>query len=403
MLGAGIVDQDVDRRRPRPSSPRSPRAGSDRRRCSRRRARPRSRAISPGSPKPLRITLAPSAASARAMARPMPEVEPVTSAVLPVRNMNCLSTWDRVPFAPRAARMQPEAARRLCIAAKETRPCASADAGPATMSRAGGAAAAASASAAAVGGGAACCSAWSFSRFGIGGVIVLADRHVLFRRARQSHRRRPAGGGAAGQGQAGARRRKSARPSRPSRFSCQVLASTEDAWAALFAARGPALRGAADGRLHRRRPLGLRRGRRARWGRSTARPTSASISTPPSSSELARRFAAPGDFAQAYVIAHEVGHHVQTLTGTSDRIRRRAERRCARARPMRCRCGWSCRPIAMPASGRRASRARWSRATSRRGCARPRRSATTRCSAPAGARSCRKASPTAARRSARRR
>jgi uncharacterized protein len=32
--------------------------------------------------------------------------------------------------------------------------------------------------------------------------------------------------------------------------------------------------------------------------------------------ELARRFRAPGDFAQAYVIAHEVGHHVQNLTGT---------------------------------------------------------------------------------------
>lgn len=31
--------------------------------------------------------------------------------------------------------------------------------------------------------------------------------------------------------------------------------------------------------------------------------------------ELDRRFGAPGDFAQAYVIAHEVGHHVQTLTG----------------------------------------------------------------------------------------
>jgi uncharacterized protein len=35
--------------------------------------------------------------------------------------------------------------------------------------------------------------------------------------------------------------------------------------------------------------------------------------------ELNRRFAAPGDFAQAYVIAHEVGHHIQNLQGTLDR------------------------------------------------------------------------------------
>jgi predicted metalloprotease len=39
-------------------------------------------------------------------------------------------------------------------------------------------------------------------------------------------------------------------------------------------------------------------------------------------SDLTNRFGAPGDFARAYVIAHEVGHHVQTLLGTSERVRR---------------------------------------------------------------------------------
>lgn len=36
--------------------------------------------------------------------------------------------------------------------------------------------------------------------------------------------------------------------------------------------------------------------------------------------ELHTRFGAPGDFAQAYVIAHEIGHHVQTLMGISQRV-----------------------------------------------------------------------------------
>lgn len=36
--------------------------------------------------------------------------------------------------------------------------------------------------------------------------------------------------------------------------------------------------------------------------------------------ELKRRFGAPGDFAQAYVIGHEVGHHVQKLLGISDQV-----------------------------------------------------------------------------------
>lgn len=36
--------------------------------------------------------------------------------------------------------------------------------------------------------------------------------------------------------------------------------------------------------------------------------------------QLARRHRAPGDFAQAYVIAHEVGHHIQVLTGFMDKV-----------------------------------------------------------------------------------
>ena len=36
--------------------------------------------------------------------------------------------------------------------------------------------------------------------------------------------------------------------------------------------------------------------------------------------ELAQRFGAPGDFAQAYVVAHEVGHHVQNLLGISSKV-----------------------------------------------------------------------------------
>jgi predicted metalloprotease len=47
--------------------------------------------------------------------------------------------------------------------------------------------------------------------------------------------------------------------------------------------------------------------------------------------ELATRFQAPGDFAQAYVIAHEVGHHIQKLTGTNDQVTRLQQQQPSKA------------------------------------------------------------------------
>jgi uncharacterized protein len=54
--------------------------------------------------------------------------------------------------------------------------------------------------------------------------------------------------------------------------------------------------------------------------------------------ELSRRLGAPGDFAQAYVVAHEVGHHVQNLLGIAERVtqlQRRASSRDANALSVR--------------------------------------------------------------------
>lgn len=102
-------------------------------------------------------------------------------------------------------------------------------------------------------------------------------------------------------------------------FVRRVLASTEDIWSQL-------LRG--EGRGYEKPKLVLFRGQvQSACGFASAAvgpfycPGDSKVYLDLSFfDELDRRFGAPGDFAQAYVIAHEIGHHVQNLLGISDRV-----------------------------------------------------------------------------------
>ena len=50
--------------------------------------------------------------------------------------------------------------------------------------------------------------------------------------------------------------------------------------------------------------------------------------------QLRQRFGAPGDFAQAYVLAHEIGHHVQSIMGTDRQVRQLQQSRPEQANPL---------------------------------------------------------------------
>ncbi|HWH18297.1 MAG TPA: neutral zinc metallopeptidase [Allosphingosinicella sp.] len=113
------------------------------------------------------------------------------------------------------------------------------------------------------------------------------------------------------------------------RFSCQVLASTEDQWARIFQANGQQYRPASMDFYEQSGVSGCGAAQRA-MGPFYCPSDQRIYIDLDFFNELARRFKAPGDFAQAYVIAHEVGHHVQTITGTADRIKR-AQARAGRA------------------------------------------------------------------------
>ncbi len=111
------------------------------------------------------------------------------------------------------------------------------------------------------------------------------------------------------------------KPDEASDFVSAVLASTEDAWTQIFAAQH---RSYSDPKL----VLFRDRVSTACGGASAAVgpfycPNDRKVYLDLSFfDELHRRFGAPGDFAQAYVIAHELGHHVQHLLGTDQEVRR---------------------------------------------------------------------------------
>jgi predicted metalloprotease len=109
-------------------------------------------------------------------------------------------------------------------------------------------------------------------------------------------------------------------------FAARIVGDTEDVWGALFKATNRS--------GYTPTTLTLYRGA-VRSGCGTASSAAGPFYCPADQrvyldtaffDELSRRFGAPGDFAQAYVIAHEVGHHVQNLSGTMERFEREGQR-----------------------------------------------------------------------------
>jgi len=149
------------------------------------------------------------------------------------------------------------------------------------------------------------------SRFGIGGVIVLIVGYFLLSSLGGLG---GGGGGQAPTSQRSAPAGQSTLDPNTRHFMLQVLASTEDTWSKLLGGRYTPTKLVAYSSAYQS-------------GCGAAQSAMGPFYCPTDKkiyldtdffNELSRRFQAPGDFAQAYVIAHEVGHHVQDLMGSLD-------------------------------------------------------------------------------------
>jgi len=148
------------------------------------------------------------------------------------------------------------------------------------------------------------------SRFGIVGIIVLALGYCALTQL--------GGGGTLGGGDGGGGGGKSTLPEEQRRFLTQVLGNTEQVWSQVFTQAGSQYRPTTLVAYTNYNQSGCGAAQAA-MGPFYC-PTDQKIYIDPVFfEELSRRFGAPGDFAQAYVIAHEVGHHIQNLEGTLDK------------------------------------------------------------------------------------
>ena len=145
------------------------------------------------------------------------------------------------------------------------------------------------------------------SKFGIVGIIIMALGYCALTQM--------GGGGPIGQ-----REGPSQLNPETASFMKRVLGSTEETWGELFQKAGA--------QYQPTTMVAYSNASQSGCGAAQAAmgpfycPTDKKIYIDPAFfNEMKQRFGAPGDFAAAYVIAHEVGHHVQDLEGTLDRAR----------------------------------------------------------------------------------
>ena len=163
------------------------------------------------------------------------------------------------------------------------------------------------------------------SRFGIGGVLILMLGYCALTTFGGGGGGSIGGVGGTPAMQTGAANGQSTLDPNTRTLLTRVLGSTERRWTDLFAAQGQ--------QYQPTKMVAYSRQDRSGCGVAQAAmgpfycPTDQSIYIDPTFfEELSTRFGAQGDFAQAYVIAHEVGHHVQNLTGVLDQARQAQSR-----------------------------------------------------------------------------